>query len=121
MISPYVYAGLKPCTEMEKIEVILSTVAQICNVDKNAAAKGGRGRDNVQFRQIAAYIMRHHTELSLKQIGKWFNNQDHSTVINSLHKVENALQGYDSIMQERAMQAIETLKETHFLTDNYLN
>ena len=42
-------------------------------------------------RQIAMYLIRRMTNLSLKDIGKAFGNRDHSTVMHSLDKVETQM------------------------------
>ncbi len=47
---------------------------------------------NITFpRQIAMYIIRELTELTLEDIGKEFGGRDHSTVINACKKVENEI------------------------------
>ena len=39
-------------------------------------------------RQIAMYLTRRMTNLSLKDIGKEFDNRDHTTVLHSIERVE---------------------------------
>ena len=39
-------------------------------------------------RQIAIYLIRRMTNLSLKEIGVEFNGRDHSTVLNALNRIE---------------------------------
>ena len=50
-----------------------------------------RVRDAVSARQIAMYLIRSMTNLSLDDIGREFGNRDHSTVIHSLDKVEEQM------------------------------
>ena len=50
-----------------------------------------RNRDAVLARQIAMYLIRSMTNLSLDDIGREFGNRDHSTVIHSLDKVEEQM------------------------------
>ncbi len=40
-----------------------------------------RGREEVNARQIAMYLIRSMTNLSLEDIGKQFDNRDHTTVL----------------------------------------
>jgi chromosomal replication initiator protein len=42
-------------------------------------------------RQIAMYIARKTTELSLPSIGGHFGGKDHSTVLHSINKIENTI------------------------------
>ena len=39
-------------------------------------------------RHIAIYLTRHMTKLSLKDIGKEFDNRDHTTILHSIDRVE---------------------------------
>ena len=39
-------------------------------------------------RQIAMYLIRSMTNLSLKDIGKEFDNRDHTTVLHSIERIE---------------------------------
>ena len=50
-----------------------------------------RGRDVVNARQIAMYLIRRMTNLSLNDIGKAFGDRDHTTVLHSLDKVEKQM------------------------------
>ena len=48
----------------------------------------GRAKDISLARQIAMYLIRRMTNLSLKEIGKEFEGRDHTTVLHSLERVE---------------------------------
>ena len=50
-----------------------------------------RSRDSLNARQIAMYLIRRMTSLSLDDNGKVFGGRDHSTVINSINKVERKM------------------------------
>ena len=56
-------------------------------------------------RQIAMYLCRETTELSLPKIGKLFGNRHYSTVIHAVEKIEEALK-YDNELAEN----IDTIK-----------
>ncbi len=47
-----------------------------------------RAKDTTFPRHIAMYLIREMTKLSLTDIGKEFQGRDHSTVINSIRRVE---------------------------------
>ena len=50
-----------------------------------------RVRDAVQARQIAMYLVRSMTNLSAVDVGRFFGNRDHSTVLYSIQKVEDRM------------------------------
>ncbi|WP_409967118.1 chromosomal replication initiator protein DnaA [Bengtsoniella intestinalis] len=50
-----------------------------------------RVRDAVSTRHIAIYLIRTMTNLSLEDIGKYFDNRDHSTVLYSIKEVEKKI------------------------------
>ena len=50
-----------------------------------------RVRDAVSARQIAMYLIRSMTNLSLDEIGKVFDNRDHSTVLYSIQQIEKKM------------------------------
>ena len=56
-------------------------------------------------RQVAMYLCRSETDLSLPKIGKIFGNRHYSTVIHAIEKIEDQLK-YDEILYEN----IETIK-----------
>jgi chromosomal replication initiator protein len=56
-------------------------------------------------RQVAMYLCRETTDLSLPKIGKLFGNRHYSTVIHAVEKIEDELK-YDEELREN----IETIK-----------
>jgi chromosomal replication initiator protein len=56
-------------------------------------------------RQVAMYLCREITELSLPKIGKLFGNRHYSTVIHAVEKIEETLK-YDELLYEN----VETIK-----------
>ena len=50
-----------------------------------------RSRDITNARQIAMYLIRSMTNLSLDDIGKQFDNRDHSTVLYSIQQIEKKM------------------------------
>lgn len=55
-------------------------------------------------RQVAFYIMRHHTTMSFPMIGKFVGDRDHTTVLHGVAKVEQRL-----IHDEQLRQVIDTI------------
>ena len=72
-------------------EDIIKTVSKFSNL-KTADLKGKRKSNSIVLpRQIAMYVMRKKTSLSLPEIGQLFGGRDHSTVIYSINKIESLL------------------------------
>ncbi len=68
-------------------EVILAVVAEEFQITPEDLKSSSRRREISQARQIAMYLMRHHTNLSLPKIGEEFGGKDHTTVMYSCEKV----------------------------------
>ena len=68
--------------------VIIDYICKYYNLDEAAIRGPQRRRDMTQARQVAMYLIRSMTNLSLDDIGREFGNRDHTTVLHSLDKVE---------------------------------
>ncbi|MBM7557763.1 chromosomal replication initiator protein DnaA [Halanaerobacter jeridensis] len=89
-------------------EITVSLIQQIVadyyeiTIDKMKSKKRTRA---IAFpRQIAMYLSRELTDLSLPQIGKRFGGRDHSTVIHAYDKIKNKIND-----EEKFKETIETL------------
>ena len=87
-------------------EAILDYISKYYNVDEAIIRGQQRNRDAVQARQIAMYLIRSMTALSLDDIGKVFDNRDHSTVLYSIQQVEKKMKT-DTAFSEK-VKAIKT-------------
>jgi chromosomal replication initiator protein len=72
-------------------EVILEYICKYYSLEESVIRGQQRIRDAVQARQIAMYLIRSMTNLSLDEIGKVFDNRDHSTVLYSIQQVEKKM------------------------------
>ena len=79
--------------------VIIGYVSKYYDIEEDVIRGQNRSRENVNARQIAMYLLRRMTNLSLNEIGKEFDNRDHTTVLYSLDKVEKQLRS-DSAFAE---------------------
>ena len=70
--------------------VIIAETARYFSVSEEALRGQSRQKNTATARQVAMYLVRKLTNLSLPDIGKEFG-RDHSTVIHSLKKVEQQL------------------------------
>ena len=72
-------------------DVIIEEVSKFYNIDAEAIRGQGRTKDTALARQIAMYQIRRMTNLSLKEIGREFDNRDHTTVMHSIERVEKLM------------------------------
>ena len=86
-------------------EIIQKTVAEYFDVDLDRLIGPTRIRQVVIARQISMFLLKEHTDKSLKAIGKMFGGRDHTTVIYSIKAVNNALQTDETIKQ--ALEELE--------------
>jgi chromosomal replication initiator protein len=84
-------------------DVIIDYISKYYSLDETIIRGQQRVRDAVSARQIAMYLIRSMTTLSLDDIGKEFDNRDHSTVLHSIDKVEKQM--------KRDSSYAETVKE----------
>lgn len=72
--------------------VIISYICKYFSLEEDVIRGQSRSRDIVNARQIAMYLIRRMTGLSLDVIGKEFDGRDHTTVLHSLRKTEKQMQ-----------------------------
>ena len=70
---------------------ILDYISKYYGIEKEIICGQQRVKDAVAARQIAMYLIRGMTNLPVVEIGKVFDNRDHSTVLNSLKHVEKQM------------------------------
>ncbi len=68
-------------------ELVLSVVADFMDVELAELQGSSRRREVSQARQVAMYLMRQHTNLSLPKIGFALGGKDHTTVMYSCEKI----------------------------------
>lgn len=107
--------ALKDYLSPAKKRVITPVLIQqaVCNyyglsVDELCAKK--RSRDVAKPRQLAMYIMRQHTDLSLPKIGELFGGRDHTTVMHACDRITVELDENTSL-REAMEDIIRTLTE----------
>ena len=79
--------------ENKKISVgqIQKTVSDYYNIKVNSLLSKKRTKDIVLARQVAVYLSRELTDLSLTSIGETFGRRDHTTIIHSYIKIKNKI------------------------------
>lgn len=80
---------LNPKTEKVEVspESVLFAVVDEFKVSMEELKGNSRRREISTARQVAMYLMRHHTDLSLPKIGEVFGGKDHTTVLYSCEKI----------------------------------
>ena len=68
-------------------ETIMNVCADALGISIEDLKGNSRKREISQARQIAMYLMRQHTDLSLPRIGEEFGGKDHTTVMYSCDKI----------------------------------
>lgn len=120
-MTPQIYAGLPDLTkynfknkllDLEKItpEIVIN---QVCNIFKTSISNitgKSQKRDNAVPRQIAMFLIKNNTKLSLKKIGSYFSNRDHSTVIHSIELI-NDLYGLDKQLTDKMNKVIKSIND----------
>ncbi|MEP6598575.1 MAG: chromosomal replication initiator protein DnaA [Actinomycetota bacterium] len=71
--------------------VIMAVIAEYFSVSLDDLTSSSRSRVLVQARQIAMYLCRELTELSLPKIGQTFGGRDHTTVMHADRKIRSLM------------------------------
>ena len=80
--------------------LIISQVCKFYNLEESVIRGTQKNKGTAEARQVAMYLIRKLTNLSLPDIGKEFG-RDHSTVLYAIRKVEVALKNGDRETQDR--------------------
>jgi len=96
---------LKPTTEkvFASPQTIVRVVSDALKVSLEDLMGNSRRREISFARQIAMYLMRQHTDLSLPKIGEEFGGKDHTTVMYSCDKITQ--------LQKKDRKIAQTLSE----------
>ncbi len=73
------------------VEEIQQRVAEGFGISRAELVGSSRAATPLRARQVAIFLTRELTDLSLPQIGRLYGGRDHSTVLNSLRRVEAGL------------------------------
>lgn len=77
-----------PSDILPSSDVIIDEVCKFYNIEQEALRGQGRTKDTALARQIAMYLIRQMTSLSLKEIGREFENRDHTTALHSIDRID---------------------------------
>lgn len=82
---------IKLGTDIPTPEKIIKETARYYNLTDDEVKGQSRSKGPTEARQIAMYLMRSLTNLSLNEIGKHFENRNHATVLSSIKKIEDMM------------------------------
>jgi chromosomal replication initiator protein len=85
------------------VEEIQQRVAERFGISRAELVGSSRAATPLRARQVAIFLTRDLTDLSLPQIGRLYGGRDHTTVLNSLRRVEASL-GEDAELAERVAE-----------------
>lgn len=92
------------------VDFIQRCVAEEFGVSLNDLKTKRRQKTVVLPRQVAMYISRELTELSLPEIGEFFGGKDHTTVLHSYNKIKAEL-GHNQALQDRVKRVITVITQ----------
>ena len=82
------------------VDFIQKTVADYFKIDAEAMKSKVKKREIVIPRQVAMYLCKRFTQLTLQLIGENFGGRDHSTVIHALESVEDMMKAEPSFKNQ---------------------
>ena len=83
-----VIPGASRPTKRTSVEEIQQRVAERFGISRAELIGSSRAATPLRARQVAIFLTRELTDLSLPQIGRLYGGRDHTTVLNSLRRVE---------------------------------
>jgi chromosomal replication initiator protein len=86
-----VIPGVRRSSRPTSVEEIQQRVAERFGISRAELVGTSRAATPLRARQVAIFLTRDLTDLSLPQIGRLYGGRDHTTVLNSLRRVEASL------------------------------
>ena len=80
-------------------DTIIQEVARFYELDAAAIRGQSQNKEISTARNVAMYIIREMTQLSLAEIGQHFGGRHHSTVLNSINRVEKIMKEQPELME----------------------
>lgn len=81
--------------QRRRMPEILKAVATVTGVSVHEIESVRRTHRVVRARHVLSFMARKHTRLSTPAIGQWLGGQDHTTVLNGIGRIEQALREGD--------------------------
>lgn len=91
------------------IENILDVVSEYYNIQKRDILSKKRTKEIAQARQVAMFLAKEYTDMTLQLIGSFFNGKDHATVLYAVNTINKQMKA-DKKFAAQVMHVKETLK-----------
>ncbi len=89
---------------------VFTAAARFFGTSEDELAGPSRRQPLVMNRQVAMYVCREQTDLSLPRIGELFGGRDHTTVIHAIEKVRRVMQS-DRTVYDQVAELTQTLRK----------
>ncbi|NLW65408.1 MAG: chromosomal replication initiator protein DnaA [Clostridiales bacterium] len=93
-------------------DVIIEETARYYSLEPEDLRGQRRSKNTALARQVAMYLMRSLTNLSLKDIGEQFEDRNHSTVLSSIRKIEDLLEK-DPVISNTVRDITSNINTSH--------
>ena len=80
-------------------DVIIREVCKFYGIDEPSLRGQSRVKNTAVARQVAMYLIRSQTNLSLNDIGREFDDRDHTTVLHAIKRIENQMKDDASLTE----------------------
>jgi len=100
---------LKEPRKVITVDFIQRCIAEEFGVSLQDLKTKRRNKNIVLPRQVAMYLSRELTELSLPEIGEFFGGKDHTTVLHSYNKIKNDLK-VNLVLQEKVERVTQVIR-----------
>ncbi|MGL4252130.1 MAG: chromosomal replication initiator protein DnaA [Metamycoplasmataceae bacterium] len=106
-----IFASLKQQKENITKERIVDVVAKYYGLTRTDLQNKSRRKDIVLGRHISMWLIRDILDVTYKEIGVFFKNRDHSTVLTAIEKIDSQMKMNDSIKSalKKLRQKIESI------------
>ena len=91
------------------IDSIIYEIAKYYDLDPKIIKSNTRKQEYILIRQIAMYVIREVTEISLNKVGEGFGGKNHATVLHSIEKIETKIKEDENFKNEIG-ELIATIK-----------
>lgn len=93
-----------------KPQKVIKKICDYFEVKQSEVRGRCRNKELVYPRHIAMYFLKDSLNLSYVEIGKWFSNRDHTSVMHAKNKIEKMLEEDENLMQDFAELKSKLLK-----------
>ncbi len=83
-----------------KPQKVLKKICDHFEIKQNDLKGSARNKEIVYPRHLAMYLLKENLDLSYVEIGKWFSNRDHTSVMHAKNKIEELLENDEEVIQD---------------------